>query len=64
MRFGERAKDERELHRACPFFLLASLLCSLPFPLVVEGQEVRSGAVHQRQLVTPLGIEHKFHSVM
>lgn len=66
MRFGERAKDERELHRACPFFLLASLLCSLPFLLilVVEGQEVRSGAVHQRQLVTPLGIEHKFHSVM
>lgn len=66
MRFGERAKDECELHRACFFFLASPprSLCLSLLILVVEGQKVRSGAVHQRQLVTPLGIEHKFHSVM
>ena len=56
-------------------FIFLSLSCFIIFSLYLGtpcststttswGPRVRGGAVHQRQLVTPLGIGHKFHSVM
>lgn len=59
-----RTQERRE---RVSFFPLPSLSLLL-FPTFLssrcKGPRVRGGAVHQRQLVTPLGIGHKFHSVM